>query len=254
MINRRRLISGVSLVLALIAWIAPVSSARATPSTQIWIPSTDVQPFETFHLNIDSYPRLQNEPNGTRRAPLFDLGPEVGILPFETIHAEVGFDLMYQGDGTLDKYPLYFNAKLASTEDSICKGFPAIAVGMYNIGIKPGVTTQDMGYGLVARTFPYIGRLSAGYFIGNPNVLIDENGNAANHGVLASWDRTMTEISKKLWMAIDYQGSQSSLGAVNAGVSWAFADNVSVIFGYDHYFNHAVAGRDTFTVQVDINF
>ncbi len=34
-------------------------TAYATPSTQIWIPSTDIQPFKTFHLNIDSYIRTK---------------------------------------------------------------------------------------------------------------------------------------------------------------------------------------------------
>ena len=53
-----------------------------------------------------------------------------------------------------------------------------------------------------------IGRLSAGYFAGNKKVLVDENGNSDEKGVLLSWDRTMTEISDKLWLAVDYQGSK----------------------------------------------
>jgi hypothetical protein len=38
------------------------------------------------------------------------------------------------------------------------------------------------------------------------------------------------------------------------GASWAFAKNVSVIFGYDIYNNKKVAGQNTATIQVDINF
>ena len=56
-----------------------------------------------------------------------------------------------------------------------------------------------------------------------------------------------------MWAAVDYQGGDSSLGAFSFGVSWAFAPNASVIFGYDIYNNVKVAGRDTFTVQLDIN-
>ncbi len=226
----------------------------ATPSTQIWIPSTDIQKFATVHLNIDSYVRLRNEPNGTRKAPLFLIGPTVGILPWEKLQAEVGFDVMYQGDANLDKYPIYFNAKVATPEDSMFTWSPAVAIGGYNFGVKSGVTTQDIGYALAARTFPIIGRLTGGYFYGNKNVLVDENGDRANHGPMASWDRTMKEINEKLWLCVDYQGSRSNLGAVNFGFSWTFAPNVSTILGYDLYLNRNIAGRDTATVQVDINF
>jgi hypothetical protein len=43
-------------------------------------------------------------------------------------------------------------------------------------------------------------------------------------------------------------------GALSFGLSWAFADNVAVIFGYDIYNNEKVAGKDTVTTQLDINF
>ena len=44
--------------------------AGATPSTQIWIPSTDIQPYKVLHLNIDTYLRTQDENNGTRKGPI----------------------------------------------------------------------------------------------------------------------------------------------------------------------------------------
>jgi len=123
----------------------------------------------------------------------------------------------------------------------------------YNLGIKSGVTNQNLAYGLVAETLPFLGRLSAGYYFGNGDLLIDEAGRRSNHGFLASWDRTISELSDKLWLAVDYQGGDNLLGSLNAGLAWAFSDNVSAIAGYDHYFNHAVGGEDTLTFQVDIN-
>ncbi len=227
--------------------------ASATPSTQIFIPSTDVQKFAKVHLNVDSYVRLQAETSGTRLPPIVMVGPTVGVLPWEKIQAEVGFDLTFQGNQELDKRPLYFHGKVGTPEDSMFKWSPAIAVGIYNVGIKSGLTNQNLAYGLVARTIPFVGRLSGGYYYGNGDLLVDENGNEANHGVLASWDRTISELSDKLWLAVDYQGGDNLLGSLNAGLAWAFSDNVSAIAGYDHYFNHAVGGEDTLTFQVDIN-
>jgi hypothetical protein len=177
------------------------------------------------------------------------LGPTVGILPWEKLQAEIGFDLIFQGNAELDKYPIYFHGKVATPEDALFKWSPAIAGGAYNLGIKPVEnnlgTTQNLAYGLVARTLTYVGRLSAGYFYGNGSIFVDEKGEKANHGLLASWDRTLTELTDKLWLAVDYQGGRSMLGAVNFGLAWTFAPNVSVIFGYDLFINHDVAGRDT---------
>lgn len=120
--------------------------------------------------------------------------------------------------------------------------------------MKMKMTNQNILCGLAARNIEKLGRLSAGYFSGNDKVLVKENGEKANTGVLLSWDRSMTEISDKLWAAVDYQGGNSSLGALSFGASWAFAPNTSVIFGYDSYNNAKVAGADTVTVQLDINF
>jgi hypothetical protein len=236
------------------------STASATPSTQIWIPSTDIQPYKTFHINFDTYVRANSNDDGSRTPPVVVIGPTFGVLPFEKIQAEVGFDVI-SGGGDLDKYPLYFHAKVATPEDSLFKYSPAIAVGGYNFGTKSGdarngelATNQDMVYGLVAKTFPVVGRLSAGYFVGNKKVLVDENGNSDEKGVLLSWDRTLTEISDKLWVAVDYQGTNSALGAFSFGASYAFAKNVSLLLGYDIYNKKATGGQNTVTLQVDINF
>jgi hypothetical protein len=234
--------------------------ASATPSTQIWIPSTDIQAFKTVHLGFDTYLRANTNDDGSRTAPVVVIGPTVGILPFRKIQAEVGFDVISAG-GDADKHPLYGHIKLGTPEDSLFKLSPAIAVGGYNFGTKSGdvrngelATNQNLVYGLVAKTLPVVGRLSAGYFVGNKKVLVDENGSSDEKGVLLSWDRTMTEISDKLWVAVDYQGTDSALGAVSFGASWAFAKNVSVILGYDIYNEKKTGGENTVTMQLDINF
>ena len=254
--------------------------ASATPSTQIWIPSTDIQPYKTVHLNVDSFIRTGKEPNsnvgyfgipdGGNLPPLYDIGPTVGVLPFEKIQAEIGFDLIYGGANTpagLDKHPFYGNFKIGMLEDNTW--IPAVAVGMYGIGTKKGEvangvytktgTDANIYYGLVAKTLPVVGRFSVGYYGLNKKASVagvyDRNGaKGDDSGVLASWDRAMSEISDKLWMAVDYQGGKNAYGATSFGASWAFAKNVSVIFGYDIFNNKDRAGQNTATIQVDINF
>ena len=240
-----------SLIMATALTIATAGIAMATPSTQIWIPSTDIQAFKTLHLGIDNYTRTSS--NSTV-GDVYDLGLTVGVLPFEKVQAEVGVDYITYGADNYDGSPLYFNAKLGTPEGSLFGGSPALAVGGYGFGTKEDLTDANIVYGLAAKTLPVVGRFSAGYYTGNDEVLLDVNGEKENDGVLLSWDRTMSEISDKLWVAVDYQGGDNSLGALSFGASWAFAKNVSVILGYDIYNEKALAGENTFTTQLDINF
>ncbi|WP_298431646.1 hypothetical protein [Geobacter sp.] len=268
----------LSLATALISMTTGV--ALATPSTQIWSPSPDVQPFGVLHLGIDNYFRASNKPKSpptaaaTRDANIYDIGLTVGVLPFEKLQMEVGVDYLVSANEPNDNHPFSFNVKLGTPEDSLFKGSPAIAVGIYNagptnydgpssgsLGRAVGITSgQNITYGLIAKTLPAIGavpslgRISAGGYHGSARAFVDPNGNSANDGVILTWDRTMSEISDKLWMAVDYFGGNNVNGALNIGFAWSFAKNVSVIFAYDIYKEKALAGNNTFTTQLDINF
>ncbi|NJC88091.1 MAG: hypothetical protein FIB02_06090 [Desulfuromonas sp.] len=226
--------------------------ALATPSTQIWIPSTDIQKFGTFHLGVDSYQRSKEDDDGNR-PHVTDFGLTTGVLPNEKIQMEAGYDFITNGTDADDR-PLYFHAKLGTPEGSLFEGSPALAAGGFAFGTDSDVTDYNIVYGLVAKTFPVIGRLSAGYYVGNDDLLVDADGDEDNDGVLLSWDRTISEVSDKLWAAVDYQGGDNSFGALSFGVAWAFSPNVSVIFGYDIYNENKTAGEDTYTVQLDVNF
>lgn len=256
--------------LAMILVMTAAGAALATPSTQIWIPSTDIQAFKTVHLGIDNYFRAstRHAAGGTRDANVLDIGLTAGILPFDKVQMEVGIDYLVAAAEPNDNHPLSGNFKIATPEEALFKFSPALAFGMYNIGpvnpaVAAGVTAgQNMIYGLIAKTIPAmgpvpsVGRISAGYYRGGKHALVDPRfdvNTAQNEGVLISWDRTMSEISDKLWMAVDYQGGNNVMGAVNVGVSWAFSKNVSLIVGYDIYKEKSLAGANTFTTQLDIN-
>src|SRR5450759_4630397 len=105
----------ITKVLALgMLCIGTATIGKATPSTQIWIPSTDIQPFNVWHLGLDNYLRASDNSHftaGQRDPNIYDAGLTVGILPFDTVKAEVGAD--YLANGTAyDSHPFYFNAKL----------------------------------------------------------------------------------------------------------------------------------------------
>lgn len=237
------------LTVSIIALVLFSSVVHATPSTQIWIPSTDIQPFKKFHFGVDTYIKTKSQ-DGTTEPTVTNIGLTVGVLPFEKLQMEIGID--YRDIGGDHTYPIYFNAKLGVPEDAMFKGAPALAVGGYDFGTKSNVTDYNIVYGLIGKNIGKLGRFSAGYYTGNEDLLLNIEGNKDNHGLLLSWDRTISEISDKLWAAIDYQGRKNSYGALSFGVAWKFAPNVGVIFGYDIY--NESNYKPTATIQLDIDF
>jgi len=248
------------------------SAALATPSTQIWIPSTDVKGFKEVNISIDNYIRFSDAADAGPN--YYDLGITAGVLPFENFKLELGVDyytdnMAYGGTfaSAQTKHPMFFNFKAGIPEDAFgIKGLPAVAAGMYGIGTydkgTSGNTMQNIAYGLVAKTLPVIGRISVGGYNGAEKNL----GTNVNSGILASWDRSMPEISDKLWLAVDYMSGKNYNGAVSFGGSWAFSKQVSLLVGMNVYNpfqssagaqttsgNALPGGKPTFTTQLDIN-
>lgn len=265
----KKALCGVALL------VVCVSSAYATPSTLIWAPSTDIQPYKKVHLGADVYiPRKGKRTNSDSydqhnyvqqvyglTASLLSDKPEDNYLgrlwkPLGKVMAETGFDYKKGFTSALDSYPWYFHFKFGVPEGAYCAHMPAVAVGGYDIGTKHNKTNNNLWYIRAAETVTIsglnLGRFSAGYFNGNGRLLRDKNSLRDNAGPMIGWERTISEISDKLWLCVDYQGTQSSYGALNYGVAWSFTKAISAILAFDRYNNRNIT--DTVTVQLDINF
>ena len=232
------------------------ATAFATPSTQIWIPSTDIQPYLKPHLGWDAYVGTSVKGGTLNPGTISNGGITIGVLPCKEVGLEVGIDYR---DLTGDHNdPLYFNAKIGIPENTWSEFMPAIAVGGYDFGTKKNVSTYNLMYGLVAGNVGKLGRFSVGGFKGavgaDPKIMFAnlKTGKVDDVGVLASWDRTLTEVSDKLWAAIDYQSGMNFYGALNFGVAWNFSSNAGVILGYDIY-NAGDVLKPTVTLQIDAN-
>ncbi len=228
-------------------------SAMATFSGQIWIPSTDVKGFKEVNFSIDNYVRFSS--NADAGVNTYDVGVTVGVLPLEKFKLEVGIDYITDNvaGSTMAKHPANFNFKAGVPEDAFFKGMPAVAAGMFGMNTASAPLSANVAYGLIAKTFPVIGRLSVGGYNGAERTL----GVKTNNGILASWDRTMSEISDKLWLSVDYMSGNNALSAVSVGGSWAFTPNVSLLIGANVYNPGQTGlpgGKPTFTTQLDINF
>lgn len=246
--------------------LATVRSATATPSTQIWIPSPDLQPFMLGHVGVDNYFRNQHDEAGDREPNTLQLGFTVGVLPFERLQMELGFDYLTTAGNPNDRYPWSGNAKIGIPERTLFSFSPSIVVGVYNAGraresrsdndhLSFTRSGQNVAYVLAGKTLPLpgfassLGRFSGGYYHGSRKALLP-----GNTGLLLSWDRSLTEISDKLWLAVDYMGGNNANAALSYGLAWRFYRKASLLFGYNNFRRSALAGDDTFTVQLDLDF
>ena len=231
-------------------------TAMATPSTQIWIPSTDAKDFKNIHIDIDNYTRFSSkaDPATGVGTNIYNIGLSAGVLPLENLKLEVGADYLKQDVKDYDDHPLYFNAKLATPEGAFgIKELPAFAVGGFNFStVSSNLTQQNIVYGLIAKTLPVVGRLSLGGYNGAEKAL----GHKTNTGLMASLDRNMPEISDKLWLAVDYMSGNNANGEVSVGGSWTFSKQISLIVGAV-FFNPLqevkYGGKPALTTQIDIS-
>jgi hypothetical protein len=223
-----RRIQTVFACLALTAVAA--GAAWSTPSTLVFIPSTDVQAPKTWHFGSDVY----FTPDTSSTGNIVDVGLTYGLPG----RIELGFDFI---GGTNE--PLLGNIKWQALAEK-GKG-PAFAIGAYNLGGSHNALAGNLLYALFSKTFGKTGRFHVGYQHGEKNRI----GGRDPDMLLAGYDKQFTP---KLWGAIDFASGKSTFGAVSPGVAYSFSQNTSVLFGYDFYNNGDL--DDTFTVQVDINF
>ena len=253
------------------AIILTASAALAGPTAQIMIPSTDARALKEFAGGFTYIGRFS--PKDDAGANSYNLWVTTGLLPFENLKLEVGFDYVtsnLQNDNFADNHPFYFNTKLATPEGAFgIKELPAFAVGVYGLGTfdKPEQsqsTRQNIAYGLVARTFPVIGRLSAGGYYGARRALAttyNPVNTDMNSGMMASWDRSMPEVSDKLWLGVDYMSGNNANGELSLGASWAFSKQVTLLAGVvflNPFYKPSGAGdlpggKPAFTTQLTIN-
>lgn len=231
-------------------------SAWATPSTTYWTPdTTDIQGYKVLHLGIDDYFTLfRKTENGGGGFPT-DVGLTLGVLPFEKLQAEMGVDLLEHSDD-----PLYFNAKIGAPEGAVFTGSPALNVGVFNVGTRKGVTDQNVFDLIIGKTIPALGRLFAGAYLGNGDVLVDGNGDQDNKGLMIGLDHGFLPTKaangdeyNRVVFAADWASGKNAIGGGGAGLYYYFTKNISLLTGPVFFNDKAVNGEWKWTTQLDIN-
>ncbi len=222
----------------------------ATPSTTYWTPCTmDIQAPGVWHVGIDNYFTVSREgpANGGEAFPT-DVGLTYGYRLTPKLQGEVGFDLLEPSDD-----PLFLNAKIGYPEGALGEGWPALEVGVFNMGTRSGVTDQNVFDLILGKTLPHgLGRVHVALYQGNEEVLRSHDGEIEDSGYMVAYDRYL--LPGKLMLAADYASGENAIGGGGVGLYWFFTPNTSLLVGPVWFNDEVINGKMKWTTQLDINF
>lgn len=232
--------------------------ALATPSTTYWAPSTaSCQARGVPHVTYDTY-FWKGPAVGAAGAPAYpiDTGLTLGILPFDKVQAEVGFDLLLPSPD-----PLYLNMKLCTPEGSLFAGSPALSGGIYNVGFKDDVTDYNVLHLMFQKALPVGGYVAAGLYHGlNRTLLTNSDGDVATTGAMVGVVSPDVSVGlkglRKFNIAADVQTGKNVLGAWGFGTNIYFADNVSLLVGPVFFLDPDLqpgSSKYMWTAQLDVD-
>lgn len=247
------------LFLGLVTAVFGITSSvwvYATPSTTYWTPCTgDIQKFGVFHITYDSYTKDDTDfPN--------DYGLTVGVLPFENLQAEVGFDIFApQAEAFLDN-ALYLNAKIGSPEGVLFNGSPAWNLGVFNIGFNDGVNDYDVAHVILSKTIGEFGRLHLGAYYGLTDTLeiTASDGDGDRGGFMIGYDKGFWPVTQdgvefnRFVFAADFMSGGNALGGGGLGLYYFFTPDISLLTGPVWFVDNELNGNWKWTLQLDINF
>jgi len=239
-----------------VALAAAAAAAGATSSSTLWTHTTpDIQGFGVVHLGVDNYFTVgKNGDDGAGDFPT-DVGLTVGILPWDHFQMEVGVDLAEPSDD-----PLSFNFKLGAPEGAIAPGWPALYVGMFGLGTASGVNDYEVVHLTAGKTLGRIGRLSAGLYQGNDELLRSSRGEEEERGWTIAFDRGFRPVVDaagerfhRFVLAADYASGENALGGAALGLYTYFTQDIALAVAPVWFHDEGVNGEWKVTVQLDVN-
>jgi hypothetical protein len=249
----------------LAALLGTATAAHATPSTTFWTPATTyTQPYLVPHITYDTYVaekgQLQN-----------DYGLTMGVLPWEKLQGEVGFDVFLKGlpNAAKDNAPtytvdnFYLNARLTLPENAYSSYQPGLSVGIQSVGFTTNYSNYNHLHGTIAKTFPYVGNLAVGGYYGlNDKLYLSSSGKTERSGFMAAWTSPdinvkLPGIDKIIFLA-DYASGDNAFGGGGVGIGIYFTPSVDILTG-PVWFNDSALFKSTYgtdfmwTIQLDVD-
>lgn len=247
-------------VIATVALFVAPALAAATPSSTVWAPSVATcQAKYVPHITYDTYYGKGVPPPGSG-SPLYpiDTGLTMGVLPWDKVQAEVGYDVLLPSRNPL----LFFlNAKVCTPESALFKGSPAISAGIYDLGFNAGLTDYDVVHVMAQKSLPFGGYVAGGIYHGLSDALFTNSvGTVVKTGAMIGWSSPDITIGRKglqkIMVAADIQTGKNVLGGAGVGVYVYFTESISLLAGPVFFFDRTLqpgGARHLWTTQLDVD-
>lgn len=231
--------------------LAPLT-AQATPSTTFWAPSTPyLQPYGVLHVTYDTY--FWNRAGYTP-----DYGLTMGVLPFDKLQMEVGFDvwqpsMLPAGD---EAVPIQLNAKIGSPEGALWDGSPGWSAGVFGGGFVHNVNDYNVAHFMLGKTFGAGWEPEVGVYYGTNKNLMRSSTQMAQFQATGSADSNQFGAMIGLYappitgirgidhiqFAWDIQTGENGFGATGGGVYVNFTPAIDLLTGPVYFFDPYAAG------------
>lgn len=245
---------GLPLVFIVVLFMLWPGTAAATPSRIFAVPSTGALEYGAARVEAESRSTVMKN-NAEGGWNQINYGLTFGLIPYtasKSYGIEIGLDYR-DFNGSIPAAagnPLFYNLKFAIREGTlISDSFPGIAIGLFEYGGKAGITDANIMYLVMSKSFPGAWRMGLGLYSGNNTVLVDENGQAANSGMLFSLD---WQLNNKWWVAGDYISGHNRYGAVNVGIGYSPNRGMEITVSESLYNNPNV--KPALSVQLILSF
>ena len=248
-------------VCAALAW---ANVAGATPSTTYWAPSTTyVQPFLVPHVTYDTY-FWRGAVTGQPGSPLYpvDTGLTIGVLPFDALTLELGFDLLLPSPipGSSTRRPASPRACSSRSRPRSHSASSAWEPRVRPTPFQAPTTTSCTARR--RRDLPWGGYVSVGGYYGAGSRILwlgsDGNENRAGFmGAVAAPDINVNLPGlKKIVLVGDVQTGKNVFGAGGFGAYFYFTDTIDLLTGPVWFFDGDLQPGQRnllWTVQVDVD-
>jgi hypothetical protein len=239
------------LILLISSYLVNLEFANCQPTQHLWVPEAFVLP--QGHCRMD----LQNQFSVKKSEALHDpydygVGGSCGVYKSAfysiPVAVELGLDWRESSDrnpkSVIDPLQLHVQASILDLR----QGKWGIGLGMSSIGFSENTNDTNMAYTIIQNfSDPWL--IGLGGYSGNPNLLVDHNGQAASSGVMAGvWRYTSKAVFSLEWMS-----GLSRVGALVVGGGVILPGNTRISLGVG-LANNRESGSDWVLLKVSLDF
>lgn len=239
----------------LVTAFACYSTIEATQTSLFWTNcTTQVLPTGRGQFDLYDYFTVWNKRHHNQfQAP--DVGLELGVLSWNYVQVEAGFDFL---GGTDD--PLLFNVKAAVQEDVLFCGAPSFSFSAFDFGTRyrgdHKTNFNTLGF-VVGKTFSVYQPVTiyTGGFVGNRT--LGQNRGGFWVGLQTFFCPAVDccgEEYHKWELVADYASGKNNLGGGGVGIGYYFTPHVLLETGPTFFNTRKYNGRWKWSVQIHIQF